>query len=171
MFLYLIVIVLAFFIYRFAADLLQYEGAWKLPQYGELILLILSVPLLVFSIIRAVKQFKIDREKLAEDEKKRQAEIRERTKRFYLEDDDAPAKQDLPDDEYDDEDYDDDDDGVTEVDDNIQQPEQLPGTEVRNTSIYLDDDDVPDSDEYSFEDEDDTPYSKQIDDMYTQTES
>ena len=112
MFLYVLVAALAYFIYKFASDLWLFEGEWQMAQYGELIMLIISIPVFIFSVIRAIKQYKVTKVEREEQTVKQQKELDERSRRLFLDDDeeafnpvilpeqdDHPDGEDTPDDD------------------------------------------------------------------------
>ena len=87
MFQFVLVIALGYFIYKFATDLYFFEGPWKMAQYAELVMLILSVPLFIYTSIRAVKQYKVDQVKREEEMEKERIKQAEKKRQLYLQDD------------------------------------------------------------------------------------
>lgn len=88
MFSTIVIVILIYLLYDYIKLLAAFEGPYGLAEWGMVVLCILFVPAIIFSGIRAWKNYKNSNEKRAEEQKKQASEQEQRKRRFYLDEED-----------------------------------------------------------------------------------
>jgi len=88
MFSWLLIFALVYVIYTTVKSLLAHEGAFGAAQYAMVALVVVCVPLTVFSVIRAIRKYKEGAPEREEALRRQQEELAQRKRRFYLEEED-----------------------------------------------------------------------------------